>query len=120
DKKSERAKDLHLLKRLSALLRSSDPDPDLLESEAQSVLLEIKHPAVKKQALESLLSSKSAPVSCLINIIRALSRSIKEQDPEAVDESLLQLCSSQLKLLQLYTDVQLLHSPDTSPTEPKT
>ncbi|XP_047677207.1 rab3 GTPase-activating protein non-catalytic subunit isoform X2 [Tachysurus fulvidraco] len=120
DKKSERAKDLHLLKRLSALLRGSDPDPDLLESEAQSVLLEIKHPAVKKQALESLLSSKSAPVSCLINIIRALSRSIKEQDPEAVDESLLQLCSSQLKLLQLYTDVQLLHSPDTSPTEPET
>ncbi|KAK2843856.1 hypothetical protein Q7C36_012071 [Tachysurus vachellii] len=120
DKKSERAKDLHLLKRLSALLRSSDPDPDLLESEAQSVLLEIKHPAVKKQALESLLSSKSAPVSCLLNIIQALSRSIREQDPEAVDESLLQLCSSQLRLLQLYTDVQLLHSPDASPTEPET
>uniref|UniRef100_A0A8C1Z5V8 RAB3 GTPase activating protein subunit 2 (non-catalytic) n=1 Tax=Cyprinus carpio TaxID=7962 RepID=A0A8C1Z5V8_CYPCA len=40
-------------------------------------------------------------------------------DPEAVDESLLQFCSSQLKLLQLYTDVQLLHTPDTSPTEPE-
>lgn len=47
DKKSERAKDMHLLKRLTALLRSADPD--LLESEAQNVLLEIKHPAVKKQ-----------------------------------------------------------------------
>ncbi|MCJ8736481.1 hypothetical protein PDJAM_G00013040 [Pangasius djambal] len=119
DKKSERAKDMHLLKRLTALLRSADPDPDLLESEAQSVLLEIKHPAVKKQALESLLSSKNAPVSSLIEITRALLESLKEQDPEAVDESLLQLCSSQLKLLQLYTDVQLLHSPDTSPTEPE-
>ncbi|KAK3563420.1 hypothetical protein QTP86_027791 [Hemibagrus guttatus] len=133
DKKSERAKDMHLLKRLNALLRSTDPDPDLLESEAQSVLLEIKHPAVKKQeilnetftlfyyqALESLLSSKSAPVSCMTNITRALLESLKEQDPEALDESLLQLCSSQIKLLQLYTDVQLLHSPDTSPTEPET
>ncbi len=40
-------------------------------------------------------------------------------DPEAVDESLLQFCSSQLKLLQLYTDVQLLHTPDASPTEPE-
>uniref|UniRef100_A0A8C7FD91 RAB3 GTPase activating protein subunit 2 (non-catalytic) n=1 Tax=Oncorhynchus kisutch TaxID=8019 RepID=A0A8C7FD91_ONCKI len=43
DKKSERAKDMHLLKRLTTLLKN------ILESEAQSVLLDIKHPAVKKQ-----------------------------------------------------------------------
>uniref|UniRef100_A0A8B9HNI8 RAB3 GTPase activating protein subunit 2 (non-catalytic) n=1 Tax=Astyanax mexicanus TaxID=7994 RepID=A0A8B9HNI8_ASTMX len=49
DKKSERAKDMHLLKRLTALLKSREIDPALLESEAQSILLEIKHPAVKKQ-----------------------------------------------------------------------
>lgn len=120
DKKSERAKDMHLLKRLGVLLRNADPNPEFLQSEAQSVLLEIKHPAVKKQALESLLFGKNVPVSCLINITRILSHSLTEQDPEAVDESLLQLCSSQLKLLQLYTDVQLLHSPDASPTEPDT
>uniref|UniRef100_A0A8C2JDL1 RAB3 GTPase activating protein subunit 2 (non-catalytic) n=1 Tax=Cyprinus carpio TaxID=7962 RepID=A0A8C2JDL1_CYPCA len=112
DKKSERAKDMHLLRRLTTLLRSR-------ESEAQSVLLDIKHPAIKKQALESLLSNKNAPVSCLTNVTRALLASLKEQDPEAVDESLLQFCSSQLKLLQLYTDVQLLHTPDISPTEPE-
>uniref|UniRef100_A0A672M5F0 Rab3 GTPase-activating protein non-catalytic subunit-like n=1 Tax=Sinocyclocheilus grahami TaxID=75366 RepID=A0A672M5F0_SINGR len=109
DKKSERAKDMHLLRRLITLLRSREVD----------VLLDIKHPAVKKQALESLLSNKTAPVSCLTNVTRALLASLKEQDPEAVDESLLQFCSSQLKLLQLYTDVQLLHTPDTSPTEPE-
>uniref|UniRef100_A0A672M2A7 Rab3 GTPase-activating protein non-catalytic subunit-like n=1 Tax=Sinocyclocheilus grahami TaxID=75366 RepID=A0A672M2A7_SINGR len=94
DKKSERAKDMHLLRRLITLLRS-------------------------REALESLLSNKTAPVSCLTNVTRALLASLKEQDPEAVDESLLQFCSSQLKLLQLYTDVQLLHTPDTSPTEPE-
>uniref|UniRef100_A0A671Q433 Rab3 GTPase-activating protein non-catalytic subunit-like n=1 Tax=Sinocyclocheilus anshuiensis TaxID=1608454 RepID=A0A671Q433_9TELE len=94
DKKSERAKDMHLLRRLTTLLRS-------------------------REALESLLSNKTAPVSCLTNVTRALLASLKEQDPEAVDESLLQFCSSQLKLLQLYTDVQLLHTPDTSPTEPE-
>uniref|UniRef100_A0A8C2JCS5 RAB3 GTPase activating protein subunit 2 (non-catalytic) n=1 Tax=Cyprinus carpio TaxID=7962 RepID=A0A8C2JCS5_CYPCA len=98
DKKSERAKDMHLLRRLTTLLRSREVD----------VLLDIKHPAIKKQALESLLSNKNAPVSCLTNVTRALLASLKEQDPEAVDESLLQFCSSQLKLLQLYTDVQLL------------
>uniref|UniRef100_A0A8C1C8H4 RAB3 GTPase activating protein subunit 2 (non-catalytic) n=1 Tax=Cyprinus carpio carpio TaxID=630221 RepID=A0A8C1C8H4_CYPCA len=107
DKKSERAKDMHLLRRLTTLLRSREVD----------VLLDIKHPAIKKQALESLLSNKNAPVSCLTNVTRALLASLKEQDPEAVDESLLQFCSSQLKLLQLYTDVQLLHTPDISPTE---
>uniref|UniRef100_A0A8C1MTK4 RAB3 GTPase activating protein subunit 2 (non-catalytic) n=1 Tax=Cyprinus carpio TaxID=7962 RepID=A0A8C1MTK4_CYPCA len=119
DKKSERAKDMHLLRRLTTLLRSREVEPALLESEAQSVLLDIKHPAIKKQALESLLSNKTAPVSCLTSVTRALLASLKEQDPEAVDESLLQFCSSQLKLLQLYTDVQLLHTPDTSPTEPE-
>uniref|UniRef100_A0A8C1CC54 RAB3 GTPase activating protein subunit 2 (non-catalytic) n=1 Tax=Cyprinus carpio carpio TaxID=630221 RepID=A0A8C1CC54_CYPCA len=119
DKKSERAKDMHLLRRLTTLLRSREVEPALLESEAQSVLLDIKHPAIKKQALESLLSNKNAPVSCLTNVTRALLASLKEQDPEAVDESLLQFCSSQLKLLQLYTDVQLLHTPDISPTEPE-
>ncbi|KAM4625100.1 rab3 GTPase-activating protein non-catalytic subunit isoform 2-T2 [Polymixia lowei] len=110
DKKSERAKDMHLLKRLATILRSREVEPDILESEAKSVLLDIKHPAIKKQALESLLSNKNAPVSCLTSITRALHDSLKELDPEAVDEALLQLCSSQLKLLQLYTDIQHLYS----------
>ncbi|XP_034713769.1 rab3 GTPase-activating protein non-catalytic subunit isoform X2 [Etheostoma cragini] len=110
DKKSERAKDLHLLKRLSTLLRSRGVEPDILESEAKGALLDIKHPAIKKQALESLLSNKYAPVSCLTNITCALHDTLKQQDPEAVDVELLQLCSSQLKLLQLYTDIQHLHS----------
>uniref|UniRef100_A0A3B4EIF8 Rab3-GAP regulatory subunit N-terminal domain-containing protein n=1 Tax=Pygocentrus nattereri TaxID=42514 RepID=A0A3B4EIF8_PYGNA len=92
DKKSERAKDMHLLKRLT-------------------------HLGFFRQALESMLTSKNAPVACMTNVTRALLASLKEQDPEAVDESLLQLCSSQLRLLQLYTDVQLLHTPDSSPTE---
>ncbi|KAK9533264.1 hypothetical protein VZT92_008393 [Zoarces viviparus] len=110
DKKSERAKDMHLIKRLTTILRSREVEPDILESEAKSVLLDIKHPAIKKQALESLLSNKNAPVSCLTNITCALHDTLKQQDPEEVDAALLQLCSSQLKLLQLYTDIQNLHS----------
>uniref|UniRef100_A0A8C8D192 Rab3 GTPase-activating protein non-catalytic subunit n=1 Tax=Oncorhynchus tshawytscha TaxID=74940 RepID=A0A8C8D192_ONCTS len=109
DKKSERAKDLHLLKRLTTLLKN------YLESEAQRVLLDIKHPAIKKQALECLLANKNAPVSCLTNITRLLLA-----NPEAVDEALLQLCSSQLKLLQLYTDIQQLHSTVEASTDAHT
>ncbi|XP_067098778.1 rab3 GTPase-activating protein non-catalytic subunit [Osmerus mordax] len=119
DKKSERAKDMHLLKRLTAVLRSREVEPDVLEREAKSALLDIKHPAIKKQALESLLSNKNAPVSCLTSITRALLDSLKEQDPEAVDETLLQLCSSQLKLLQLYTDIQRLHTIGGPTTHPE-
>uniref|UniRef100_A0A669DKL6 RAB3 GTPase activating protein subunit 2 (non-catalytic) n=1 Tax=Oreochromis niloticus TaxID=8128 RepID=A0A669DKL6_ORENI len=104
DKKSERAKDMHLVKKLTTLLRSRDTEL------ARSILLDIKHPAVKKQALESLLSNKNTPVSCLVNITRALDDTLKRQEPEEVDAGLLQLCSSQLKLLQLYTDIQQLHS----------
>uniref|UniRef100_A0A673YW21 RAB3 GTPase activating protein subunit 2 (non-catalytic) n=1 Tax=Salmo trutta TaxID=8032 RepID=A0A673YW21_SALTR len=115
DKKSERAKDLHLLKRLTTLLKSRELEPDYLESEAQRVLLDIKHPAIKKQALESLLANKNAPVSCLTNITRLLLA-----NREAVDEALLQLCSSQLKLLQLYTDIQQLHSTVEASTDAHT
>uniref|UniRef100_A0A3B3XXG0 RAB3 GTPase activating protein subunit 2 (non-catalytic) n=1 Tax=Poecilia mexicana TaxID=48701 RepID=A0A3B3XXG0_9TELE len=103
DKKNERARDMHLLKRLSAVLKIS------LEREAKSVLLEIKHPAIKKQALESLLSNRNAPVSCLTNVTSALHDALKQQGNE-VEASLLQLCSSQLKLLQLYSDIQQLQS----------
>uniref|UniRef100_A0A1A8DGZ5 RAB3 GTPase activating protein subunit 2 (Non-catalytic) n=1 Tax=Nothobranchius kadleci TaxID=1051664 RepID=A0A1A8DGZ5_NOTKA len=108
DKKNERAKDMHLLKRLTALVKSGDEDPETLESEAKSVLLEIKHPVIKKQALESLLSNEGTPVSCLTNITRALHDTLKQQAADEVEASLLQLCSSQLKLLQLFTDIQQL------------
>ncbi|XP_016517570.1 rab3 GTPase-activating protein non-catalytic subunit-like isoform X3 [Poecilia formosa] len=110
DKKNERARDMHLLKRLSAVLKSRDMDPVSLEREAKSVLLEIKHPAIKKQALESLLSNRNAPVSCLTNVTSALHDALKQQDADEVEASLLQLCSSQLKLLQLYSDIQQLQS----------
>ncbi|XP_056282047.1 rab3 GTPase-activating protein non-catalytic subunit isoform X2 [Pseudoliparis swirei] len=110
DKKSERAKDMHLIKRLTTLLRSRGVEPDILEREAKSVLLDIKHPAIKKQALESLLSNRNAPVSCLTGVTAALHETLKQQDPEEVDEALLQFCSSQLKLIQLYTDIQELHA----------
>ncbi|KAM8736631.1 rab3 GTPase-activating protein non-catalytic subunit isoform 1-T1 [Acanthopagrus schlegelii] len=116
DKKSERAKDIHLLKRLTTLLRSREVEPDVLESEAKSVLLDIKHPAIKKQALESLLSNKNLPVSCLTKVTCSLYDTLKQQDPEEVDGALLQFCTSQLKLLQLYTGIQNLHSAaDTEP-----
>uniref|UniRef100_A0A8D3CWR4 RAB3 GTPase activating protein subunit 2 (non-catalytic) n=1 Tax=Scophthalmus maximus TaxID=52904 RepID=A0A8D3CWR4_SCOMX len=106
DKKSERAKDMHLLKRLTTILRSREWN--ILENEAKIVLLDIKHPAIKKQALESLLSNKNVLVSCLTNITSTLYDTLKQQDPEDVDAALLQLCSLQLKLLQLYTDIQQL------------
>lgn len=113
DKKSERARDVHLLKRLGVLLKSRELQPEVLQREATSILLEIKHPAVKMQALESLLASKSAPAWCLSNVCQALQESLSQQDQE-----LLLFCSSQLKLLQLYSNIQQLHGAAHSPAPP--
>lgn len=49
DKKSERAKDLHLVKKLAALLRAKSPRPDSFEAEIKELILDIKYPATKKQ-----------------------------------------------------------------------
>ncbi|KAK6489442.1 rab3 GTPase-activating protein non-catalytic subunit [Huso huso] len=110
DKKSERARDMHLVKRLGALLKAKELSSETVETEAKNILQDIKYPAIKKQALESLLSSKNVPLSSLTSIAQALLDSLNGQDPEGVDEALLQLCSSQLKLLQLYTDIEKIHS----------
>ncbi|XP_077439917.1 rab3 GTPase-activating protein non-catalytic subunit [Vanacampus margaritifer] len=110
DKKSEGAKDMHLLKKLTTILKSRDVEPDILESEAKGLLFDIKQSSIQKQALESLLSDKNIPVSCLTNITCALLSALQQQDAEQVDPVLMQLCSSQLKLLQLYTDIQHVNS----------
>ncbi|XP_051942627.1 rab3 GTPase-activating protein non-catalytic subunit isoform X2 [Hippocampus zosterae] len=110
DKKSEGAKDMHLFKKLTTILKSKDMEPDILESEARDVLLDIKHSSIQKQALESLLSNKNIPVLCLTNITCALLGALQQQDADQVDPVLMQLCSSRLKLLQLYTDIHHVNS----------
>ncbi|XP_078085888.1 rab3 GTPase-activating protein non-catalytic subunit isoform X2 [Mustelus asterias] len=120
DKKSERAKDMHLLKRLTALLKAKATNPENLETEIKTHLLDIKYPAMKKQALEKMLASKNIPLSCLTNLIQALLDNLMNQDPESVDEGLLQFCLSQLKLLHLYSCVSKLNSEDLEQGEAKT
>ncbi|XP_067844977.1 rab3 GTPase-activating protein non-catalytic subunit isoform X2 [Heptranchias perlo] len=112
DKKSERAKDMHLLKRLTVLLKAKVPNHENLETEIKTHLLDIKYPTMKKQALERMLASKNIPLTCLTNLIQALLDNLMNQDPESVDEGLLQFCLSQLKLLQLYKCVSKLNSED--------
>ncbi|EQB78579.1 RAB3 GTPase activating protein subunit 2 (non-catalytic) [Camelus ferus] len=55
DKKSERAKDMHLVKKLGALLKAKSPNLDLIEREIKELILDIKYPATKKQDLAVLL-----------------------------------------------------------------
>uniref|UniRef100_A0A674ED24 RAB3 GTPase activating protein subunit 2 (non-catalytic) n=1 Tax=Salmo trutta TaxID=8032 RepID=A0A674ED24_SALTR len=110
DKKSERAKDMHLLKRLTTLLKSREVEPGTTEMEGE----------MNRWEDTLYRTNKNAPVSCLTNITRVLLASLKGQDPEAVDEVLFQMCSSQLKLLQLYTDIQQLHSTGEATTDTHT
>uniref|UniRef100_A0A8C3KUN9 RAB3 GTPase activating non-catalytic protein subunit 2 n=1 Tax=Calidris pygmaea TaxID=425635 RepID=A0A8C3KUN9_9CHAR len=110
DKKSERAKDMHLVKKLNVLLKAKTSDPDLIEAEAKELILEIKYPATKKQALESILTSERVPLSSLTNITQTLMDNLKKQELECVDEGLLQFCANKLKLLHLYELVSKLNS----------
>uniref|UniRef100_A0A8C6QFB1 RAB3 GTPase activating protein subunit 2 n=1 Tax=Nannospalax galili TaxID=1026970 RepID=A0A8C6QFB1_NANGA len=112
DKKSERAKDLHLVKKLAALLKTKPPGHDLFETEIKELILDIKYPATKKQALESILASERLPFSYLRNITQTLMDTLKNQELESVDEGLLQFCANKLKLLHLYESVIQLNSLD--------
>lgn len=112
DKKSERAKDLHLVKKLAALLRAKSPRPDSFEAEIKELILDIKYPATKKQALESILASDRVSFSCLRNVTQTLMDTLKNQELESVDEGLLQFCASKLKLLHLYESVSQLNTLD--------
>ncbi|KAF4798610.1 RAB3 GTPase activating non-catalytic protein subunit 2 [Turdus rufiventris] len=121
DKKSERAKDMHLVKKLNALLKAKASDPDLVEAEAKELILDIKYPATKKQALESILTSERVPLSSLTNITQTLMDNLKKQELECVDEGLLQFCANKLKLLHLYELISKLNSQsmqkETSPSD---
>nr|XP_042114717.1 rab3 GTPase-activating protein non-catalytic subunit isoform X3 [Peromyscus maniculatus bairdii] len=113
DKKSERAKDLHLVKKLAALLKTRSPGGlDSFETEIKELILDIKYPATKRQALESILASERLSFSCLRNVTQTLMDTLKNQELESVDEGLLQFCASKLKLLQLYESVSQLNSLD--------
>ncbi|KAM8945270.1 rab3 GTPase-activating protein non-catalytic subunit isoform 2-T2 [Pelodytes ibericus] len=120
DKKCERAKDLHLVKKLSTLLKAKVPNHDRLEAEAKEIILDIKYPATKKQALESILASDRVPLSTMTSITQTLMDSLSNQDLEAVDEGLLVFCEDKLKLLHLYESVKKISSnvteAETSPT----
>ncbi|KAM8810157.1 rab3 GTPase-activating protein non-catalytic subunit [Eudromia elegans] len=121
DKKSERAKDMHLVKKLNALLKTKTSDPDLVEAEAKELILDIKYPATKKQALESVLTSERVPLSSLTSITQTLMDDLKKQELECVDEALLQFCANKLKLLHLYELVSKLNfqkiQEDTAPAD---
>ncbi|OXB77938.1 UNVERIFIED_CONTAM: hypothetical protein H355_015224 [Colinus virginianus] len=121
DKKSERAKDMHLVKKLNTLLKAKTSDLDVIEAEAKELILDIKYPATKKQALESILTSERVPLSSLTNITQTLMDNLEKQELESVDEGLLQFCANKLKLLHLYEIVSKLNSQsiqeDTVPSD---
>ncbi|XP_028580442.2 rab3 GTPase-activating protein non-catalytic subunit [Podarcis muralis] len=110
DKKSERAKDMHLVKKLTALLKAKTLNLDVVEAEVKGLILDIKYPATKKQALESILANERLPLSSLTSIAQTLMDTLKSQEMECIDEGLLQFCANKLKLMHLYESVSKLNS----------
>ncbi|XP_060102343.1 rab3 GTPase-activating protein non-catalytic subunit [Heteronotia binoei] len=121
DKKSERAKDMHLVKKLAALLKAKTLNLDVVEAEVKELILDIKYPATKKQALESILANERLPLSSLTNITQTLMDTLRNQEGECVDEGLRQFCTNKLKLLQLHESVSKINclamQPDMVPSD---
>ncbi|XP_054836638.1 rab3 GTPase-activating protein non-catalytic subunit isoform X1 [Eublepharis macularius] len=109
DKKSERAKDMHLVKKLAALLKAKTLSLDVVEAEVKELILDIKYPATKKQALESILANERLPLSSLTTITQTLMDTLRNQEDECVDEGLLQFCANKLKLLHLHESVSKIN-----------
>ncbi|XP_048353851.1 rab3 GTPase-activating protein non-catalytic subunit isoform X2 [Sphaerodactylus townsendi] len=109
DKKSERAKDMHLVKKLAALLKAKTLNLDVIEAEVKELILDIKYPATKKQALESILANVRLPLSSLTTITQTLMDTLRNQEGECVDEGLLLFCANKLKLLQLHESVNKIN-----------
>uniref|UniRef100_A0A8C5PP24 RAB3 GTPase activating non-catalytic protein subunit 2 n=1 Tax=Leptobrachium leishanense TaxID=445787 RepID=A0A8C5PP24_9ANUR len=105
DKKCERAKDMHLVKKLSTLLKAKVPNHDRLEAEAKEIILDIKYPATKKQVHQrSFHRYKQLGFTTFCNVFPLFA------ELETVDEALLAFCEDKLKLLRLYESVKKIHS----------
>ncbi|XP_059162199.1 rab3 GTPase-activating protein non-catalytic subunit-like [Physella acuta] len=118
DKSSKRARDLHLLKKLKALLKESSEDREGLEETILEILHDMKIASIAHQAIERVLSTKYLPIKLMQNVVKAC---IKKLDCKAEDSldldsrMMLRFCKTQRSLLSLYSVVTTLNGASPEP-----
>ncbi|XP_072040283.1 rab3 GTPase-activating protein non-catalytic subunit-like [Amphiura filiformis] len=111
NKNSKRARDLHLVKKLSSMLHHKNSLNEPLEDVVVGIISDIKMTSYKQQALDKVLSSKGIPSMVLVKVVTTISHQLKTQGPAGLDyegQCLLHYCSVQSELLQAYNNLQQL------------
>nr|CAD7257648.1 unnamed protein product [Timema shepardi] len=112
DKHSQRAHDLHLLKKLKTFLREGNSDNELVTEEVRQTVRELRTSEVRLQALETLRSSRHTVPEALKVAADICVEKLALQDVESLDhsgKSLLVVSQQLQKLITFYQFLQRLN-----------
>ncbi|XP_077997216.1 rab3 GTPase-activating protein non-catalytic subunit-like [Glandiceps talaboti] len=118
DKNSKRARDLHLLKKVTTCVHTKDFDKDGWEEALIQTILNMKIPSLKQQALEKVLLCKGLKSTLLVKLVNAVTSQITSQDTQHRDyesKRLFHYCNVQLQLLYSYNAINKVTVTDTQP-----
>lgn len=134
DKHSKRVRDLHLLKKLSALLDSTKSGQESkaeninkLEKDLLNILSEIQTPQLHQQGLQCVLSTVGIPSSVLLKAVTAVKDTVQKQNHTSDDheeekedtKSLVDFCDVQRQLIETHDSIQKLDKEEESGSEEK-
>lgn len=97
---SDRAKDVHIVKKLRQFIKEKKLSYEELENEVISVVKELKTIDVKIYILEMLLSIKKIPPTIILECIKKFEDDVPNE--EKANNKLIILCSNLTALLQIY------------------
>ncbi|XP_071079517.1 rab3 GTPase-activating protein non-catalytic subunit-like [Haliotis cracherodii] len=109
DKSSKRARDLHLLKKLKAILKENAESTDSLESTIKDLILDMRISNITKQAVERVLSTKYLSSTLMKNVLKVCIQKISGKADATLDidsKLFLRFCQAQDNLLHTYKMVE--------------
>ncbi|XP_033105383.1 rab3 GTPase-activating protein non-catalytic subunit-like [Anneissia japonica] len=115
DKNSKKARDMHLVKKLSSLLHNRNNLKEPLEQAITPVLLDIKIASYKQQGLNKILATRNVPSMVQLYAMESLAAQLRSQEPNSLDyesQCLLQFCQAQKCLLKSYNGILKINSVD--------
>uniref|UniRef100_T1IPV9 Rab3-GAP regulatory subunit N-terminal domain-containing protein n=1 Tax=Strigamia maritima TaxID=126957 RepID=T1IPV9_STRMM len=105
DKNSKCAQSLHLLKKLKITLKETEVRHDSEKNEIVKILLTIKTPNIRKQALETVVKSDKIQADFLTNVMNILLEQLESQGMDSLDfesKLVLESCHRLKTLLKFY------------------
>ncbi|CAH0555656.1 unnamed protein product [Brassicogethes aeneus] len=112
EKNNKRAKDIHLYKKLRALVKSGDFDFDRLSAEVQSTCAELKTPEIRLQTVEMLFNSKDVPTEISLQCVQFFSDKFETESEAEDSNSFRTLVNNACSLLKFFLFLDATDSMD--------